>query len=38
MGNLNHGTYQFISLLGQACYNAACSYFTFYKEIVQYHS
>jgi len=32
MGNLNHDTYQLISLLGQAGYNAACSYFT-YKEI-----
>jgi len=35
MDNLHHDIYQLItSLLEQADYNAACSYFTYYKEII----
>jgi len=33
MDNLHYDTYQLTSLLKQAD-NAACSYFTYYKEII----
>jgi len=34
MEKLYHDTYQFIPLLGQANYNATCSYFIYYKKII----
>jgi len=32
IANLHHDICQFAPLSGQAGYNAACSYFTYYKE------
>jgi len=36
IANLHHDICQFAPLSGQAGYNAACSYFTYYKETIQY--